>query len=222
MAADRDLGRPWNGEIDIVEGANTQERNQMTLHTGPGCEISQQQLGAGKVLHESCDAFYNSNVGCGIQDPSTRSYGQGFNSAGGGVWATVWNEDGISIYFFTRGNIPADITSQSPNPQRWGKPRAFFSNDDCTIKNFFGDQTIVINTTLCGDWAGSTYPHVGCPGTCSQRVTNPQNFNSAFWKINVSLLCLISSCLDDADDLDQYVRLYSPIAAGRGRGGKDL
>lgn len=139
---------PWNGEIDIVEGANTQERNQMTLHTGPGCEISQQQLGSGKVLHESCDAFYNDNVGCGIQDPSTLSYGTGFNNAGGGVWATLWNEDGISIYFFSRNNIPADITSQSPNPNRWGKPRAFFNNDDCTIKNFFRDQTIVINTTV--------------------------------------------------------------------------
>lgn len=51
------------------------------------------------------------------------------------------------------------------------------------MDDFFGDQTIVFDTTLCGDWAGSTYSGQGCPGTCSSRVANPTNFDEAYWKV---------------------------------------
>lgn len=37
----------------------------------------------------------------------------------------------------------------------------------------------MINTTLCGDWAGSAYSSdPSCPGTCAQRVADPSNFDS--------------------------------------------
>lgn len=175
---------PWGGEIDIVEGVNNQDRNQMTLHTGPGCEIAKTTNFAGNILQESCDAFYNYNTGCGIQDPSTKTYGKGFNAGGGGAFATLWTDDGISIWFFARNNIPSDLASKKPQPSKWGRPRAFFASDDCSMGQFFGDQTIVFDTTLCGDWGGATYQSGGCPGTCSQRVTNPNNFKDAYWAIN--------------------------------------
>lgn len=177
---------PMGGEIDIVEGVNNGNKNQMTLHTAPGCSISGGGF-AGNVLQQSCNAFENYNTGCGIQDTSTKSYGKGFNKAGGGVYATLWNDDGISIWFFSRENgIPADIDAKAPNPAGWGKPRAHFANDGCDTDDYFGSQTIVFDTTLCGDWAGATYQSGGCPGTCSQRVMNPANFNDAYWEINVS------------------------------------
>jgi len=194
---------PYGGEIDIFEATHTASLNQMTLHTRPGCEISQQNKGAGKVLHTSCDAFYNDNVGCGVQDTSTKTAGRGFNKIGGGVFATLWNEDGISVWFFARNNIPQDITNRNPQPNRWGKPRALFSSDDCAINEFFSDQTIVINTTLCGDWAGNTHSQVGCPGTCAQTVANPRNMDQAYWEIN-------------------YVRLYGAVSMSRSNTKSDL
>lgn len=138
------------------------------------------------MLQSSCDAFYNSNTGCGIKDGSTKSYGKQFNAQGGGVFATLWNDDGIQVWFFPRGNIPGDLKAQVPNPSNWGKPRAFFRNSGgCSnMDSYFGDQTIVFDTTLCGDWAGATYSAGGCPGTCAQRVTNPSNFNEAYWEVN--------------------------------------
>jgi hypothetical protein len=175
---------PYGGEIDIIEGVNNQNTNAYTLHTAPGCSISKTNAFAGYVKQESCDAFYNSNTGCGIGDTSTKTYGKGFNNIGGGVFATLWEDDGIYVWFFARGNIPADLTAGSPKPGSWGKPRAYFSTSNCAIGDFFGDQTIVFDTTLCGDWGGATYSSGGCPGTCAQRVTNPKNFDDAYWEIN--------------------------------------
>jgi hypothetical protein len=177
---------PYGGEIDIVEGVNNNQKNQMTLHTAPGCSISPGNM-AGTILQNSCDAFYNYNTGCGVQDWSTLSYGAGFNQAGGGVFATLWNDDGISIWFFSRNNIPADITHKNPAPSDWGKPRAFFSSDDCSMGQFFGDQTIVFDMSLCGDWGNAVYQSDGCPGTCSQQVMNPGSFNEAYWEVNVRM-----------------------------------
>ena len=85
---------PYGGEIDIVEGVNNGGNNQMTLHTAPGCSISQTSDFAGTVLQDSCDAFLNYNTGCGVEDPSSKSYGKTFNSNGGGVFATLWDDDG--------------------------------------------------------------------------------------------------------------------------------
>jgi len=32
------------------------------------------------------------------------------------------------------------------------------------------------DTTLCGDWAGTSYSQAGCPGSCIQRVMDPSHF----------------------------------------------
>jgi len=52
------------------------------------------------------------------------------------------------------------------------------------MHQFFGEHNIVINTSLCGDFAGSAYESSGCPGTCAQHVEDPKNFLNAKWKIN--------------------------------------
>ena len=38
---------------------------------------------------------------------------------------------------------------------------------------------MVINITICGDWAGSAYNSGGFPGTCADAVADPSNYNSA-------------------------------------------
>jgi Glycosyl hydrolases family 16 len=143
---------PNNGEVDIIEGVNSQESNFMTLHTDAGCFITNNGEYTGTMTTTNCDvnaAGQATNAGCQINTPSTLSYGSGFNAQDGGVYATEWTSEAISIWFFPRGSIPSDITSGSPNPASWGKATANFSGG-CDIDSHFQNQQIVhpLRTTL--------------------------------------------------------------------------
>ena len=153
----------------------------MTLHTGPGCTLSSNasKSATGRLISPLCPTTRTSNAGCAFSDPSSSSFGAGFNNAGGGVFAHLWNSAEISIWRFPRGSIPSDITSKNPNPSNWGPPVAFFpSSDLCDISSHFFDHSLVIDTTLCGDWAGAAFSGSGCSGTCQEAVANPANFKS--------------------------------------------
>jgi hypothetical protein len=127
------------------------------------------------------------NAGCSIKHPSTKSYGAGLNQNGGGVYATQWNSDAISVYFFPRGSIPADVLSDNPNPSTWGKPAAKFAGA-CDIDKMFAEQKIIIDTTFCGQWAGGEWEDGSCAkkaNTCEEYVRdNPEAFTEAYWEIN--------------------------------------
>jgi len=187
---------PAGGEIDIIEGTQNTTSNQSTLHTLPGCTLdtSRQNNDAamlvsdatftGNVATTVCDSSVAFNSGCGIVNPDPNSYGFGLNSAGGGVFATLWNDEGIRVWFFPRADIPDDITNKNPDPGSWPVPVAFFSTASCPMSQFFTDQVFIFNITLCGDLANATFGQNGCPGTCSQWVTDPANFRMAMWKVN--------------------------------------
>jgi hypothetical protein len=138
---------PNSGEIDIIEGVNMQTSNSITLHTSEGCSLD----GSGSVTSSvlaSTDC--TGNNGCSFKTINPLNYGTGFNAAGGGVYAMDWTSSAIAIYFFPRANIPADITSGSPNPSSWGLPLARFSGSGCDIDSHFMNQNIVFDTTFCG------------------------------------------------------------------------
>jgi hypothetical protein len=185
------LGPNWpkGGEIDILEGVNDYTNNGMTLHTGPGCHIgSDTTQFSGSVTTENCDVNAKDqlkNAGCSIKHPSTQSYG--LNQNGGGVYATQWNSDAISVYFFPRGSVPADVLSDNPNPSTWGKPAAKFAGA-CDIDKMFAEQKIIIDTTFCGQWAGGAWKDGSCAekaNTCEEYVRdNPEAFTEAYWEIN--------------------------------------
>lgn len=104
------------------------------------------------------------------------SYGAGFASAGGGLWATLFDSTGISIWFWgvsdecagssertadadenacsQRADIPSSISSagSSLSVADWGTPSANYPASSCDIAEFFQPQQIVIDITLCGDW----------------------------------------------------------------------
>jgi hypothetical protein len=112
---------PTDGEIDIIEGVNSQRSNFMTLHTGgPACDISNDPsnfAAASKVIHTGCDL--NSpgqpkNVGCSVNNTLPTSYGTGFNANGGGIYAMEWTSAHISIWHFPHTSAPADIAAASP------------------------------------------------------------------------------------------------------------
>jgi hypothetical protein len=189
------LGPNWpkGGEIDIVEGVNDFTNNGMTLHTGPGCQIgSDTTQFSGTVSTGNCDVAakdQSKNAGCSIADSNKASYGAGLNEVGGGVFAMEWNSDGISVYHFARGSIPADVLGDSPNPSGWGKPAAKFAGA-CDIDEMFAEQQIIIDTTFCGAWAGD--PNVWSSGSCGKKAAtceewvrdNPEAFAEAYWEIN--------------------------------------
>lgn len=143
------LGPDWptNGEIDIIEGVNSQTSNDMTLHTDAGCSITKNSADpfTGNIGTSNCDvnaAGQAANAGCSIDATSSNTFGAGFNAIGGGVYATDWTSQSINIYFFPRTAIPADITSGSPNPSGWGEPLAAFSGG-CDIDAHVLNQQIV-------------------------------------------------------------------------------
>ncbi|KAG8219988.1 glycoside hydrolase family 16 protein [Butyriboletus roseoflavus] len=171
---------PNDGEIDIVEGVNNYTDNQATIHTGVGCNIATSNTTlldiTGTVVGGTdCSAVQSNNTGCGMRSSSNTSFGSGFNSVGGGVYAMYWdNSVGIKVWFFQRGSIPNDITAGAPQPQNWPTPMAFWANSSlCNISNMFLDHSAIFDTTLCGDWAGGVWSGTGVSGqsvSCQQQT----------------------------------------------------
>jgi len=130
--------------------------NTITLHTSAGCNINTAGSQYGTNLqHSNCNQD-NGNTGCGATTTTANAYGDSFNSIGGGVYAMQWESSGIYVWFFPRGNIPADITNGRPVTGNWGTPVvAFNGGSGCNIDSFFKNQNIIFDTTFCGD--------VGCP-----------------------------------------------------------
>jgi len=192
---------PAGGEIDIIEGVNDYTNNQATLHTTPGCMMSSTNaatLGiSGYALGGTdCSASNTGNAGCGIRASTNNSFGAGFNTNGGGVYAMQWDATGISVYFFPRGTEPSDIAAGAPQPENWGPAQARWPTSGCNPYTFFNSQNAIFDTTLCGDWAGSVWNNAGIPGqeqSCAQRTGFPtceafvavsgSSFNEAYWEV---------------------------------------
>ncbi|OCH92689.1 glycoside hydrolase family 16 protein [Obba rivulosa] len=193
---------PAGGEIDIIEGVHTYTNNQMTLHTNPGCNLPSADSAAlgitGTVLDGTdCSVADTGNAGCGVRATSSNTYGPGFNSNGGGVYAMQWDSNGISVFFFPRGSIPSDITANAPQPSTWGQPMANFPASSCNPFEFFNSHSAIFDTTLCGGWAGSVWGDSGAPGqeqscaqmtgaaTCEDYVlNNGAAFSEAYWEVS--------------------------------------
>jgi len=178
---------PDGGEVDIVEGVNDQSPNLSSLHTSPGCTMPDGRAQTGTVTSEDCNTADNSNQGCGVQAPSTNSYGPAFNSNGGGWYAMERTDDFLKVWFWARNgdSPPSDIGAGSLDTDNWGEPTAYFPNTDCDIASHFSENNIIINLTLCGDWAGSAFDSDGCSGDCATYVDeNPSAFIDAYWQFN--------------------------------------
>lgn len=192
-------GWPDYGEIDIIEGVNSQTKNFMVLHTNETCKVSNTGAMANtKVLAEDCIG----SVGCKQQAASPRTFGANFNANGGGVYAMEWTEENIAVWFFPRSSAMANAltakgrnSTASPDPETFGRPIARFASGGqfggCDIKNRFKEHVLVINTSMCGDWAG--LPEIwgedetckALANTCNEFVgANPEAFKEAYWLIN--------------------------------------
>ena len=137
---------PAGGEIDIIEGVNTQTYNQISLHTGSAakCGISTDMTNfTGRVLHNNDCAVASNPSGCSVTDSQAMSYVEAFNAAQGGVYAMKWTSDAINVYWWARRDIPQDVISGNPDPSTWAKPVASSSSASCDIDTLFQNHQIV-------------------------------------------------------------------------------
>lgn len=194
---------PYQGEIDVVEGVSLYNQNIYSVHTGSGCTVPDSAVSAMTAVTivqqgaTDCDALDNP-AGCGFTDHETSSFGPGFNSAGGGVFALQFDTTGIKTWFFQSGSVPSDITSLAPEPSSWGSPRMSIPTSTCSPTTFFSDLMMVVDTNLGGSFTEGVWAVDGAGGqaTSCQKQTGVntaaeyvQNHGSEFgdaaqWQIN--------------------------------------
>ncbi|KAI0008572.1 glycoside hydrolase family 16 protein [Xylariaceae sp. FL0662B] len=190
--ADDGANWPVGGEVEIIEGANTVQRNLFSAHTTAGCKAPTTGF-TGDQSRTTCEPTPE-NFGCNYAAPTsdTSSYGDTFNAGGGGVYAMEWDSDALKLWHFPRSNTPADIKMApvvSPNPENWGPPQAIFGGSDCDADTFFFNMSLVININFCGDYAGNVWGKADkcnlLAPTCPEFVAgNPGAFENTFWNIN--------------------------------------
>lgn len=100
-----------------------------------------------------------------------------------------WTSDAISVFFFPRASIPADVLGENPDPKTWGAPMAKFSGGGCPIDKYFSEHKMIFNTAFCGDWAGKSWDAEpkckALAASCNAYVgQTPQAFTESYWLIN--------------------------------------
>jgi hypothetical protein len=199
---------PAGGEIDIFEGVNLQTANQMALHTIAGCTQATGVTQTGTTGNVNCDNNSSAGAGCTVIDANANSYGAPFAAAGGGVWILEFATTGVNMWFFSRANIPSSLSTNSIDTSTFGTPSGSWPASSCNPSQFFDEQEIVIDITLCGDWAGvSTILEATCPAlqgtnTCyTTYVLNPANYDNAYFEIaSVKLFATSPSVISTAAD----------------------
>jgi len=167
---------PYQGEIDVVEGVSLYNQNIYSVHTGSGCSVSSSAVSAMSAVTivqaegTNCDATVNP-AGCGFTDHQTTTFGPGFNSAGGGVFALQFDTTGIKTWFFQSGSVPSDISSLAPNPSTWGTPRMSIPTSTCSPTTFFSDLMMVVDTNLGGTFTEGVWAVDGAGGQAKSCQT---------------------------------------------------
>lgn len=147
---------PHEGEIDILEGVNSQAANEITLHTSQGCTMNQgNQLASTKLASSGDCGAGNGNTGCPQKTVSQNNYGAGFNAAGGGFYVMQWTDADINVWFLPRNSSATNnltTKSTSIDTSAFGTPLAQFSGGSgCDINSHFQNHQITFDTTFCGD-----------------------------------------------------------------------
>ncbi|KAI0117085.1 glycoside hydrolase family 16 protein [Daldinia grandis] len=189
-----DNGAEWpsGGELDIIDGANTAQRNLYSAHTTTGCKSPSAGF-TGKQGRANCSPTLD-NTGCNTVSPpsDTTSYGDAFNAEGGGVYALEWDSEDLKLWHFPRSEIPDNIVYAhvlGPDPSTWGPPQAVFGGSSCSPDQHFFNMSLVLNTNFCGDYAGKIWGEADqcnrLAPTCEEFVAgNPDSFQGAYWDIN--------------------------------------
>jgi hypothetical protein len=193
------LGANWptDGEVDIYENWNNAAVNIPAIHTthastAGACNLVQADQSS-VVRTTNCDNYHTDfaigqyeGTGCSVIEANGP-----WGSPQGGVYATQWTDENISVWSWPAGQAPADIVSGAPNPSSWGLPHMSVKSSTCDIQKAFRNQKLVLNIDFCGVTAGNQdIWNAQCAGptgtpTCNAYVAaNPDEFNDVYWKIS--------------------------------------
>lgn len=179
---------PQGGEIDIIESVNAEPTgNLCSLHTGPNCDIPNAAKNGSSHTSSNCNDN-NGYDGCGVSHPNHLSSERG-------TYAMVWvvdkskNEGSIKFYWWDYGDTNADSDTgpngDLPDNSKWGDNLYgnFVLDSSCT-PDHFSEQNVILNTEVCGNWAGTVFPSGG-QSACSEYVKkiNPSD-PSTQWHID--------------------------------------
>lgn len=85
-----------------MEGVNQVTTNQIALHSAnTSCTADSTSSFTGNLTQAQCSYNYGDNTGCTVVDEDTTSYGEGFATAGGGVFVAELAQGGIKVWFLT-------------------------------------------------------------------------------------------------------------------------
>ena len=134
------------------------------------------------VMNDPYCSTFGNNAGCTVRAPDN-TFGKAFNDKySKAVFTLNWdrlsdNQFIITIYFITDAGFIDDNDKGpfSQNPDFTGlKPYGIFTSKDtsyCMLK----DLQLIINITLCGDWAGSVITD------CVENIKS--SIKKAYWEI---------------------------------------
>ncbi|GAA6024997.1 hypothetical protein JCM10207_002108 [Rhodosporidiobolus poonsookiae] len=192
---------PENGEIDLVEYVSHQTKNSFSVHTASGCWAGSTGYSGKSMLDGenalNCDAEATTAQGCGFRSHSLNTAGIGANPSRGGLYALEWARAGLKAWYFPRDDVPQDLKEGRPDPEAWGTPSMWIAREGCEPEVYFGPQTWVVNTQICGNWPNGVWDtdnsYAGQEGscaadtgyaTCEEYVRNtPEDFEHAYWRI---------------------------------------
>jgi len=110
------------------------------------------------------------------------------------VWATQFDVSGIYIWFWNRAGLPDNVRNPGAtiDTSGWGLPSAAYPSSTCNITEFFTAQKLILDITLCGDWAGvpSVYNATCSGGTTGLCYTDnvigagSPRYDDAYFQIN--------------------------------------
>ncbi|KJZ79594.1 hypothetical protein HIM_01063 [Hirsutella minnesotensis 3608] len=195
---------PKNGEIDLLEGANTNSWNEPTFHassqTGDGrCRLDGTRQ-TGFLSRNNCINEQSDEKGCSVVDVNglaEPNAGSVLTGADSGLLpyhryqdAMEWTSDFIKIFRWRSDQAPANVDDSSPDTSIWGPPTAYLKHDHCDIDRHFSNQRLVLGIDFCGNaagqpdvWNSNCGPQVG-ERTCAEFVAkNPQAFRNSYFKI---------------------------------------
>ncbi|KAI9199286.1 concanavalin A-like lectin/glucanase domain-containing protein [Polychytrium aggregatum] len=185
---------PTATEIDVYETIDFRKTNGIGFYSNGNCSASTQSSQLLNLTQTTLNCGIDPKnraalSGCNYNDLPISSAGTGFNQQGGGVYAMEMTSNYMNYYYWPRSQIPSDLTSGNPNPSGWGKPYINFQFDCCSPDLFQG-LNLIINTNICGEWAG-TAKDAECASlwsgekACNSYIAaHPETLSEAYWAFN--------------------------------------
>ncbi|KAJ4359479.1 uncharacterized protein N0V89_000033 [Didymosphaeria variabile] len=182
-------------EIDILENVNVHTANTHSFYTSEQCTVNIQTGSLVPEKSTNCHWTANgpSSQGCSFNAPEG-TFNQPFNDQYK-VIALQVESDRIRIWHFKKTEVPADLSSASPNPDAWTKtPTVHITPKSCNFAQAFRHFRIIINITFCGSWAGDDFVNTNYAGQCKAQTgstdckswvaNNPGDFVDTFFEFN--------------------------------------